>query len=132
MAGERMTVARLAKNLNELSERVDALSAQMDQRFEQVDRRFEQVDRRFDTLRADILADNNASLEKFADRIERRVQILLEGMKGEFKAALDRTTANTERLDTFERVNAEEHRLMQAQIDDLDAKRQSRPRRRPS
>lgn len=139
MAEEHMSVEKLATSLEKLSRSVDERFEQVDRRFEQidhrfeqidrrfdeVDRRFESVDRRFDTFREEIRQD----LEAFAVRIENRVVMLLENMKDNFRAAFDLTIATAERLDRFERSHAEEHRLIQAQIDDLD-RRIPPPRRR--
>jgi uncharacterized membrane protein YccC len=137
MPSERMTVAVLAKELRRLSARVeegfaqvDGRFAQVDARFETIDRRFEAVDRRFDQLRAEVRSD----LEEFADRIEGRFQFLMEQVRTDFKAAIDRITANTEQFAQFKREHAEEHRLIHAQIDDLDSRLPPRrgTRRRPS
>ena len=114
MANARMTLAMLSNELRGLSERVEQLSARIDARFEQIDTRFEQVDARF---------------QQFADKIIGAFRISLEGMEAKLDAALDGTREQARRLDVFERDNTEEHRLMQAQIDDLDSR--VRPRRRP-
>jgi hypothetical protein len=60
--------------------------------------------------------------------------VLMEGVQGDFKGTTDLARATDERLHRHERENAEEHRLMQAQIDDLDSRLPPRqtPRRRPS
>ncbi len=149
-----MTVARLARNVGELSDQVEALSErvdnlsirvdqrfeqvdqrfeqvdqrfeQVDQRFEQVDQRFDQVDQRFDRLRADIRSD----FEEFVRRIEHSFKVSLEGMEAKLNAALDGNREQARRLDVFEGTNAGEHRLMQAQIDDLNVRVQARSRRR--
>lgn len=112
MADERMTVAVLAKELRSLSERVETGLAQ--------------VNKRFDTLGTD--------LEQFADKITTEFKINLERMEAKLDSALDDTREQARRLDVFERANAEEHRLMQAQIDDVDSRLPPRrtPRRRPS
>jgi chromosome segregation ATPase len=147
MADERMTVAVLAKEIRELSERVEKGFAQVDQRFAQVDQRFEQIEQRFTRIdqrfaridqrfaQADERLDGfRIDLEQFADRIITEFKINLERMEAKLDAALDDTREQTRRLDVFERTNAEEHRLMQAQIDDLDSRLPPRrtPRRRPS
>ena len=193
MPAERMTVARLARELKALStrmeerfdrvdarfDRVDARFEQVDTRFEQVDTRFEQVDARFEQVDARLQQvdarlqqvdarfeqfdgrlqqvdarfeqfddrlqqvddrferqrqDIHRDLEEFATRIETSFRISLEGMEAKLDAALDDTREQKRRLDLIESTNAEEHRLIRAQIDDLESKLQARrrSRRRPS
>jgi hypothetical protein len=130
MASERMTVARLGKGLESLSQRVEEAFAQVDARFAQVDARFAQVDARFAQTEATFHAD----LELFAEKITHAFKVNLERMEAKLDAALDGTREQKRRLDTFERTNAAEHQLMQTQIDDLDSRLPPRrgPRRRPS
>ncbi len=123
MARERMTASGVAKELRALSERMAESFAQVDERFAQIDARFEQQRLEF-----------HSDLEKFADDIKRAFNVSLEGMQAKLDAALDDTREQRRRLDLFERQNAEDHRLMQAQIDDLDSRLPPRRggRRRPS
>jgi DNA repair exonuclease SbcCD ATPase subunit len=137
MAGERMTVAVLAKELRSLSERVEKGFAQVDERFAQVDERLAQVDERFAQMHQRFTETDSRSrtlLEQFEERIVTAFKINLERMEAKLDAALDDTRDQKRRLDVFERANAEEHRLMQAQIDDVDARlpRRRTPRRHPS
>jgi septation ring formation regulator EzrA len=121
MANDRMALAMVANELRALSKRVEDGFAQVGDRFAQVDERFAQVDARF--------AQVDARFEQFADKIITAFKINLERMEAKLDAALDDTREQKRRLDAFERRNTEEHRLMQAQIDDLDARLP--PRRRP-
>ncbi len=124
---KRMTVAGLAKIVAELSERFDRRFDSVerhfdsverhfdavDRRFEDVDRRFEDVDRRFDELGGQMRAIGEAIR---ADLIQ-------------YAEAWQAVDSRVTRLDTR---NDAEHRLMQTQIDELDAdlRRRRRPRRR--
>ena len=144
MASARMTVATVAKELRSLAGRMDAGFARVDERFAQVAERFARVDERFDGLEArvdslearfDKLENNiEAKLEAFAERIEERFQVVIEGLRSDFQIVIDRTKATDERLSKHVRDNAEEHRLMQARVDELDSRIPPRrhPRRRPS
>jgi hypothetical protein len=131
MAGGRMTVGAIAKQLQDLSDRMGESFAQVDGRFAQMDARFEQVDARFEQQSRQFHTD----LEEFAEQIKNAFKVSLEGMEAKLDAALDVTREQARRLGVLERVNADEHRLMQAQIQELDAELQShrrRGRRRPS
>ena len=106
-------------------QRVDARFEQVDHRFEQMDRRFVRDDERFESLLRKIDHD----FEAFAARIEHRFQVIVERLEAKFELLIDWIQEQKRRLDSHEIRNAEEHRLMQAQIDDLNA-RLPRPRRR--
>jgi hypothetical protein len=137
MPNERMTVAILAKELRGLSGQVEQLSAQVNARFAQVDDRFAQVDARFaqvDARFAEMETRFHATFEQFAEKIVTAFKINLERMEAKLDVALDDTREQKRRLDGFERTNTEEHRLLQAQIDDVDSRLPPgrTPRRRPS
>lgn len=158
MADKRMTVAVLAKELRELSERVEARFDHLESRFDDLESRFDGLGSRFEGLesRFDGLESRfnglearfdglearfddpengiDAKLERFASRIERRFQVIMEGVQKDFTGTTDLAKATGEHLLRHERENAEEHRLIQAQIDDLDSRLPPRrtPRRRPS
>jgi hypothetical protein len=137
MAGARMTVATVARELRSLAGRMDEGFARVDEGFARVDERFDGLEARVDRpeARFDRLENNiDAKLEAFAERVEERFQVVVKGLRSDFQIVIDRTKATDERLSKHVRDNAEEHRLMQARVDELDSRIPPRrhPRRRPS
>jgi predicted nuclease with TOPRIM domain len=130
---------RLEARFDGLEARFDGLEARFDgleARFDGLEARFDGLEARFDGLEArfdDLVSGIDAKLDGFATRIEQRFHVLMEGVQTDFKGTSDLARATDERLLRHEHENAEEHRLMQAQIDDLDSRLPPRRgRRRPS
>ncbi len=117
---KRMTVAGLAKIVAELSERFDRRFDSVERHFDAVDRRFEDVDRRFEDV------------DRRFDELGGQMRAIGEAIRADLIQYAEAWQAVDSRVTRLDTRNDAEHRLMQTQIDELDAdlRRRRRPRRR--